>query len=130
VTRSLIDSHSLIWALDDPERLSPTASSFFRDRGNTLVLSTASIWEIAIKVGKGKLPLSLPFRRWMVDALAALDLEVLPITLDHADRQIALPFHHRDPFDRLIAAQALVEGIPLVSADPIFDAYGVTRLWD
>jgi PIN domain nuclease of toxin-antitoxin system len=128
--RSLIDSHSVIWSVDAPEKLSPTASSFIKDRGNTLVLSAASLWEIAIKVGKGKLPLSLPFRQWMANALAALGLELLPITLDHAERQISLPSHHRDPFDRLIAAQALVEGIPLVSADPIFDAYGVTRIWD
>jgi PIN domain nuclease of toxin-antitoxin system len=128
--RALIDSHSLIWGLDDPGKLTPTARSFLQDRGNTLVLSTASIWEIAIKVGKGKLPLSLPFREWMVRGIADLSLEVLPITLDHAERQITLPFHHRDPFDRLIAAQALVEGLPLVTADPIFDTYGVTRIWD
>lgn len=61
--------------------------------------------------------------------MAELALIVLPITLDHAERQAGLPFHHRDPFDRLLAAQALVEGIPLVSDDAIFDQYGVNRIW-
>lgn len=66
----------------------------------------------------------------MDQAIADLDLVVLPITLDHADRQAHLPWHHRDPFDRLLAAQALVEGIPLISIDPIFDRYEVNRFWE
>ena len=94
------------------------------------VISTATIWEIAIKVGKGRLPLSLPFRPWIEKAIADLVLVILPITLDHADQQIALPFHHRDPFDRMLASQALVEGIPLIGGDAMFDAYGVQRIWN
>ena len=87
------------------------------------------MWEIGIKFGKGKLPLSMPFRRWIDNAIAALGIRLLPITIDHVERQSTLPPYHNDPFDRLLAAQVLVEGIPLVSVDVAFDAYGVTRIW-
>ena len=128
--RLLLDSHTLIWAVDDPSKVTLTVMVLLQNAANELLLSTATIWEIAIKVAKGNLPLSLPYRPWMDKAIADLDLPILPITLDHAERQIGLPFHHRDPFDRLLAAQALIEGVPLASADPIFDAYGVNRIWN
>jgi PIN domain nuclease of toxin-antitoxin system len=127
--RVLIDSHSMIWAVDDPTQLSAVATTTLQDPANDLVVSAATLWEIAIKAALGKLPLSLPYRQWMDTAVADLGLAVLPITLDHTERLVGLPFHHRDPFDRLIAVQALVEAIPLVSADAIFDAYGVNRIW-
>jgi PIN domain nuclease of toxin-antitoxin system len=92
-------------------------------------VSAATIWEIAIKVGLNKLPLTLPYRDWMNRAIADLGLTILPVTVDYADAQAALPWRHRDPFDRLLVAQALTEGILIVSADPVLDAYGVTRLW-
>ena len=76
----------------------------------------------------GMLSLSLPFRQWMQHAMEDLDLTVLPITVDHADLQSRLPLHHRDPFDRLLVAQAQIEAIALVSADPVFGQYGVTRV--
>ena len=94
-----------------------------------LLLSASTMWELSIKSGLTKLKLSLPFRQWMEKATADLGLIVLPITLDHAERQAGLPLHHRDPFDRLLAAQALVEGMPLVSTDAMFDRYGVIRIW-
>lgn len=125
----LLDSHCLIWAMDDPARLGPTARATLVHRGNRLVVSIATVWEVAIKVANGRLPLSLPYRSWMEAAVKDLELAVLPITLDHAEQQTRLAFHHRDPFDRLIAAQAIEEGLPLVSADTIFDAYGVPRIW-
>lgn len=125
----LLDAHSLIWALDEPSRLATTAAATLQDPDNNQLLSAGTIWEISIKVALGKLTLSTPFRHWMDNAIAALELIVLPITLDHADRQVTLPFHHRDPFDRLLAAQSLVDGMPLVSADAIFDQYGVSRIW-
>jgi len=128
--RLLIDSHTLIWAGDDPARVPAPAMTLMQDPANERLLSVASIWEMAIKVALAKLPLSLHYRPWLDRAIADQMLSILPITLDHAEHQIQLPFHHRDPFDRMIAAQALVEGIPLVSADTIFDAYGVTRIWD
>jgi PIN domain nuclease of toxin-antitoxin system len=126
----LLDSHVLIWAVDDPTNVSVVATGVLRNPATKLLVSTGTIWELAIKVAKGNLPLSLPYRRWMDKAIADLGAVVLPITLDHAERQVGLPFHHRDPFDRLLAAQALVETLPLVSADPVFDAYGVTRVWN
>ena len=127
--RHLVDAHSLIWALDDPAKLGAAAATALQDPANELLVSAGTMWELAIKTSLGKLSLSLPFRRWVERAIADLDLEVLPITLDHAERQAGLPFHHRDPFDRLLAAQALVEGIPVVSADAAFDPYGVKRIW-
>jgi len=126
----LIDTHSLIWFVDQDHMLTRVAHAAISDPNNELLVSAGSVWEIAIKVAKGKLPLSLPFRSWIDKATADLGFEVLPITVDHAERQTTLPAHHGDPFDRLLAAQALVEGIPLVSCDTIFDAYGVNRIWD
>ena len=127
--RVLLDSHTLIWAADDPAKLSATARALIRDAANDRLPSAATIWEIAIKVGKGRLPLSLPYRPWMDRAVADLCLTLLPITLDHTERQSLLPNHHGDPFDRLLAAQSLVEAIPIVSCDVALDPYGIVRLW-
>jgi PIN domain nuclease of toxin-antitoxin system len=100
-----------------------------RDPSNDLLLSAATVWELAIKIGQGKLTLSLPYRQWMDQVIADLELTILPITVEYAERQAHLPTHHKDPFDRLIIAQALVEGLPVVCADPVFDGYGVSRVW-
>jgi PIN domain nuclease of toxin-antitoxin system len=127
--RHLVDAHSLIWALDDPAKLGAAAAAALQDPANELLVSAGTIWELSIKCGLTKLTLSLPFRQWMEKAITDLGLVVLPITLDHADQQAALPFHHRDPFDRLLAAQALVEGLPVVSADAVLGTYGVRRIW-
>lgn len=128
--RYLLDAHSVIWALDNPSRLGTGAVTVLENPANDLVVSTATIWEMAIKVGLKKLSLSLPFREWMERAVADLGLTISTITLDITAKQIDLPFHHRDPFDRLLVAQCLVESISLVSADVVFDRYDVTRVWD
>lgn len=125
----LLDSHTLIWAADDPAQLTAAAQGLLQDPAHDRMLSAATLWEVAIKFSLGKLPLSLPYRQWMDRAIADLGLVVLPITLDHTDRQTGLPWHHRDPFDRLLVAQAQVEGVPIVSADAVLDAYGIARLW-
>jgi PIN domain nuclease of toxin-antitoxin system len=127
--RLLIDTHTLIWAADDPTRLSGLATAALQDPANDLLLSAATVWELAIKIGQGRLTLSLPYRQWMEKAITDLELSILPITVEYAERQAGLPAHHKDPFDRLIIAQALVEGIAVAGADPAFDAYGVTRIW-
>ena len=127
--RLLIDTQSVIWYVDQDQRLSPTAYAEIMNPANNLLLSAASVWEIAIKVGLGRLTLSLPYRQWMAKAIADLSLSILAITVEYADVQAGLPHHHRDPFDRLIVAQAVVEGISLISADPQLDAYGITRIW-
>jgi len=116
--------------LDDPSRLGANARAVLENPDNELAVSVGTIWELSIKTGIGKLSLSLPYRQWVERALADLGITVSPITLEFTARQTALPFHHRDPFDRLLVAQCLVETVPIVSSDAVFDQYGVTRLWD
>lgn len=127
--RTLVDTHILIWALDDPAKLSGLAATVIQEPTNDLSISAATVWEMAIKVGQGNLTLSLPYRQWMTRAITDLELTILPVTVDYADRQATLPPHHKDPFDRFMIAQALVDGISIVSADAIFDLYGVIRVW-
>ena len=127
--RLLVDAHAVIWAVDDPSKLGPRAATALQNPDNDLLLSAGTIWEIAIKVGLGKLSLSMSYGEWMHRAITDLALTVLPITVEYAEVQGSLPRHHGDPFDRLLAAQAQVENITLVSADPGFDPYGIKRLW-
>jgi PIN domain nuclease of toxin-antitoxin system len=127
--RLLIDSHALIWYVDQHQHLSPASHAAISDSRNDLLLSAGSIWEIAIKIGLGKLVLTQPYSLWMSQVLNDLTLTVLPITVEYADAQAGLPKHHSDPFDRLIVAQALIEGVSIVSADANIDAYGITRIW-
>jgi PIN domain nuclease of toxin-antitoxin system len=125
----IVDSHTLIWAVDEPAQLGSAAASAMQDPANELLVSAATVWELAIKVGLRKLTLTKPYREWITQALADLDAVVLPITVEYADLQAQLPMHHRDPFDRMLVAQASVEGIPIVSHDAALDAYGVSRIW-
>jgi PIN domain nuclease of toxin-antitoxin system len=127
--KHLIDWQSLIWYVDRDHLLSATAHAAITDPNNDLLLSAATIWEVAIKVALKKLSLSMPYRQWMTKAIADLGLGVLPITVDYADVQSGLPQRHRDPFDRLLVAQAMVEKVAIISADAVFDQYGVSRIW-
>jgi PIN domain nuclease of toxin-antitoxin system len=127
--RLLVDTHPLLWSVDNPSKLTVSAKIAMQDPSNERLLSAATVWELAIKLGQGKITLSMPYKQLMEKAIADLALDVLPITVDYADRQSTLPPHHKDPFDRLMIAQALVDGISIVSADTAFDAYGVTRIW-
>jgi len=127
----LLDTHSLIWyALDDP-RLSVTARALIKDPGNGILVSPASFWEIAIKVSIGKLTLQRSYEDFLDLCLGPHGFRVLPIEPAHAKRLAVMPFPpgHKDPFDRLLIAQAIVEGIPIISVDPAFDAYPVRRIW-
>src|SRR5262249_1557516 len=108
--RPPIDAHALIWAVDDPTRLGTHAVVELRNLSNQILLGAGTLWEISIKVGLGRLTLSLPYRQWMAKAIADRSLLILPITVEYADAQAGLPQHHRDPFDRLMVAQAVVEG--------------------
>ena len=128
--RVLLDSHVVLWAVDDPSKLSANAVTTLKAPANDLLLSAGTIWEISIKVGLKKLELSTPYRQWMKRAIDDLGLTLLPITVEYTDAQAGLPRHHGDPFDRLLAAQARVENIPLVSSDPVFDQYGLKRIWN
>lgn len=127
--RVLVDTHALIWYVDQDHLLPPAAYSAITDPANDVMVSAATVWEVAIKTGTGKLSLSAPYRQWMTKALTDLGAAMVPVDVEYADRQAGLPFHHRDPFDRLLVAQALVENVPLVSGDAQFDLYGVTRIW-
>ena len=115
--RFLIDTHILIWFLEGKASLLARHRSFIVEGDNSVFVSIASLWEIAIKVSLSKLDLSATIPE-IIEKLHLQSIEVLAIT----------PFHHRDPFDRMIIAQSLVENIPLISVDGNFDEYGVTLL--
>ena len=125
----LLDTHAFLWFVWDDPLLSPAAKKLIEDPANHKFVSVASCWEIAIKVGLKKLDLGEPATTFLPRELATSHFRLLGIELVHATFVEALPTHHKDPFDRLLAAQALVEGIPLISADTIFDQYGVHRFW-
>jgi PIN domain nuclease of toxin-antitoxin system len=125
----LLDTHSFLWfVLNDP-KLSTPARTVIQDEVNEICISPASIWEIAIKISLGKYRLNTGFESFWTDAIQRNRMTVLPIAITHAARVTSLPFHHKDPFDRLLVAQALTEQMPLVSVDPRLDAYGITRVW-
>ena len=125
----LLDTHTFLWFCQDDPSLSATAKTLIEDPGNRKMLSVASCWEIAIKAGLGKLILGEPSGTYIPNALSRTGFDLLAISLDHATGVESLPQHHKDPFDRLLICQAQTEGIPIVSADSHFDAYGITRLW-
>jgi PIN domain nuclease of toxin-antitoxin system len=125
----LLDTHVLLWFLRDDPLLSATAKAVIENPQNRKLVSIASCWEIAIKTGLRKLNLAEPSRTLLEREIPQNNLELLPITLAHATTVETLPVHHKDPFDRLLIAQAIIEGIALVSADAIFDLYSVQRLW-
>jgi PIN domain nuclease of toxin-antitoxin system len=125
----LLDSHTIIWFFQDDPLLSGRARSLIEDPVNRKWVSIASCWEIAIKVGLGKLKLGEPTRPYLERAIVRSNFDWLPITLEHATEVESLPPHHKDPFDRLLIAQAIVEGIPIISVDAAFDAYPVQRVW-
>ena len=127
--RVLIDSHALIWYVDQDKLLSIASHAAISDPANDLLLSAGSIWEIGIKIGLGKLLLTQPFKVWMNQAISDLHVTVLPLTVEYVDVQSNLPKHHGDPFDRLVVAQAIVEQVSIISADVNLDAYGITRIW-
>ena len=125
----LLDTQALLWFLLDDSRLSDKARAAIVELERQMVVSPASLWEIAIKVSLGKYELPEPFELFWNEQLQVNRLTLLPISVGHTARVAGLPFHHRDPFDRLIIAQALVEGIPVISSDRMFDQYEVERVW-
>ncbi len=125
----LLDTHAMLWFFWDDSQLSLQARALIEDSANRKLISMGSCWEISIKVGLGKLDLGESSRSFLPREIACNNFELLPISLDHATMVEELAAHHRDPFDRLLVAQAMVEGLSLVSADDIFDQYGVSRLW-
>ncbi len=126
--RILIDTHIFIWADLSPEKISASARRHLSDPQNTLTLSTASLWEMQIKLAIGKLTLRLPLADLVREQQQNNGFEILPITLEHVVSLENLPFHHKDPFDRLLIAQAQSENLPILTADSVFDLYPIRRL--
>ena len=125
----LLDTHAFLWWDSDPGKLSPKALAACQDPANEMVLSVASVWEMQIKLQLGKLKLSLPLETIIETQQATNAIVILPIALAHVLALRELPPTHKDPFDRLLVAQANSEGATLVSSDPIFQSYTVSRLW-
>jgi PIN domain nuclease of toxin-antitoxin system len=124
----LLDTHALIWAATDVGRLSAEARAAIGDGTNDVLVSVVSAWEIAIKQSLGKLDLARPADQWVPDVLRRTGFEVAELPLSSALRVHGLAWHHKDPFDRLLIAQALDQGYTIVSRDPAFEAYGVPVL--
>ncbi|MHB1100571.1 MAG: type II toxin-antitoxin system VapC family toxin [Burkholderiales bacterium] len=127
--RLLLDTHVFLWWVGNADELSAKAREVIGNPDNDCMLSTASSWEMAIKSSIGKLKLRQPVDRFIPEQLAANGFRQIDIRFCHVSALEILPFHHRDPFDRLLSVQARQENLLLVSADPIFDLYGVTRIW-
>lgn len=127
--QGLSDTHTLLWWLADDPSLSPAAKRFIADTSNSIYISAASAWEIATKVRLGKLPTAAALIDDFAGYLAREGFKVLPISAGHAIRAGLLPGPHKDPFDRMLIAQAQAENIPIISNETLFDSYGVRRLW-
>ncbi len=127
--RYLLDTHTLIWFIGGDFQLSSTARSLIDDERNELFFSVANLWEMAIKSSIGKLQLSQPFDELFPAQLESNSIEILPVTVVHLKTVCNLPFYHRDPFDRLMAAQALVERLPVISVDSLLEKYAIERVW-
>ncbi|GIV62576.1 MAG: twitching motility protein PilT [Rhodothermaceae bacterium] len=127
--RLLLDTHSFLWFIGGDERLSARAREVIADMGKEAYLSVASLWEMAIKINLGKLRLPRPFGVFVPEQIMLNEIKILHAELPHMARYIELPLHHRDPFDRLLAAQAYVEGMTVVSKDEVFARYEVDLLW-
>ena len=125
----LLDTHTLLWAFYEPERLPAGTRKVFLASQNQLFCSIASIWEISIKLALGKLKLGSAGMKGLKSELSTNRIQLLPIEFLHCEILSDLPFHHRDPFDRLLAAQALALEVPIISTDPIFEKYGIKRQW-
>ena len=127
--RFLLDTHTLLWCFNDSRSLSPRARKLIEDGGNEILVSAASGWEIATKVRLGKLPTGEELVSELDRYLTQLGCDTLPISLDHAVRAGGLPGEHRDPFDRMLIAQAQMENLKIISNDRVFDSYRVPRIW-
>jgi PIN domain nuclease of toxin-antitoxin system len=125
----LFDTHALLWLVNGSALLSENAKSLFSEPQNDFYLSLASVWEMAIKIKIGKLHVPSPLKQFISEQLPLNGIKILNIKLEHVIEVADLPLHHRDPFDRLIIAQGLVENLPIITVDKIFDDYGVQRLW-
>jgi PIN domain nuclease of toxin-antitoxin system len=126
---ALLDTHIFLWMMMGDKRLSEKARQAYLDPENRIYLSAASFWEIGIKTSLGRLSLKNEWLKGFEEQMKINTIQWLPIERAHCEQVSKLPFHHRDPFDRMLIAQALVEDLALVSSDPRFAEYGVNCLW-
>jgi len=126
--RCLFDANSFLWWNLKSNRLSQNAYTVIEDKTNTILLSLVTIWEIQIKVQLGKLTLQKSLAE-IIEKMREEQIEFLPISIDHILKLDDLPYHHRDPFDRLLIAQSFIENIPIISSDSLFSRYGVDVIW-
>jgi len=124
----ILDTHTFIWFVNGDKNLTTKAREAIENPSNFSHISIASLWEMAIKISLGKLEITYPFEQALTQ-IYENGFEILPITFEHTLVITELAFHHRDPFDRLIVAQAMTERMTIISKDEIFDHYEVTRLW-
>jgi len=127
--RLLLDTHAFIWYTTDSSRLTATGRSLIDNGENDILLSTASVWEMAIKHSIDRLTFSMPFMEFIKQQIAVNRIDILEITFDHIEVVASLPLHHRDPFDSLIIAQSMAEQIPVLSRDAFLDACAIARVW-
>lgn len=125
----LLDTHTLLWLVEADSQVSTRAQDLIEESAIDVYLKIASAWEMAIKMSVGKFALRSPIEEVIAQQQRDNDITRLAVTIPHIARLTTLPFHHRDPFDRLLIVQAMAENLPILSADSIFDAYGVTRIW-
>lgn len=125
---TLLDTHAFIWFYVGDERLPSTVKELIADSTSACYVSIASLWEISIKASIGKLELRIELSQ-LTDFLTDNKIELLPIKIEHLEQLQTLPFHHRDPFDRLLIAQALTENLTLISRDSLFAQYNVPLHW-
>jgi PIN domain nuclease of toxin-antitoxin system len=125
----LMDTHTFIWWFNEPEKLSPKALTLLTDRSNDVSLSVASVWEMQIKIQSGRMKFTVPLRELVESQRQTNGVQILPVELEHVLAVDTLPTLHKDPFDRLLMAQANAEGAFLVSLDPLFSRYPVKLLW-
>lgn len=124
----LLDTQAFLFALNSPELIPSKTRKVFKT-DIELYLSLASVWEMSIKASLGKLKFQAPLKEIIQTSVKESGLQILQIQMNHIYQVEELPFHHKDPFDRVIIAQSLIEDIPIMSSDSIFDQYEVTRVW-
>jgi PIN domain nuclease of toxin-antitoxin system len=127
--RLLLDTHTFIWFVTDDSKLSAIAKAAIEDESNEKWFSIASVWEMAIKHSIGKLKFHLPVCSFVEQQTTLNSIAILPVTIPNLEVVATLPLHHRDPFDRLLIAQTIVENLMIVGSDVAFDAYDIQRLW-
>jgi PIN domain nuclease of toxin-antitoxin system len=125
----LLDTHTLLWIVHNDPKLSSKAKSLYLDSNNEILFSAVGIWELAIKISLNKLSIEEPLGYFVQNHIIGNDIKILDIEIKHILLLENLLFHHRDPFDRMLIAQAMIDKIPIITSDRMFDGYNVQRIW-